>query len=98
MKKIITTFAAVVVAASITASAAAATAFHSNYSGTQDIKKGTETVYSTNFMPPAMLALPLVYTPAQRLPSLRFSSPRSPPPQRLPHLFPASNALSQATS
>lgn len=46
MKKIITTFAAVVVAASITASAAAATAFHSNYSGTQDIKKGTETVYS----------------------------------------------------
>lgn len=46
MKKIITTFAAVVVAASVTASAAAATAFHSNYSGTQDIKKGTETVYS----------------------------------------------------
>ena len=46
MKKFITTFAAVVVAASVTASAAAATAFHSNYSGTQDIKKGTETVYS----------------------------------------------------
>lgn len=46
MKKFITTFAAVVIAASVTASAAAATAFHSNYSGTQDIKKGTETVYS----------------------------------------------------
>ena len=46
MKKFIATFAAVVVAASVTASAAAATAFHSNYSGTQDIKKGTETVYS----------------------------------------------------
>ena len=46
MKKVISTFAAVLVAASVTVSAAAATAFHSNYSGTQDIKKGTETVYS----------------------------------------------------
>lgn len=46
MKKFITTFAAVVIAASVTASAAAATVFHSNYSGTQEIKKDTETVYS----------------------------------------------------
>ena len=46
MKKVISTFAAVLVAASVTVSAVAATAFHSNYSGTQDIKKGTETVYS----------------------------------------------------
>lgn len=46
MKKIISTFAAVLVAASVTTGAAAAVAFHANVSGTQQIKKGTETVYS----------------------------------------------------
>ena len=45
MKKFITTFAAVVIAASGTANAAAAPAFYFNYSGTQDLKKGTETGY-----------------------------------------------------